>query len=50
MAGIANDIKNQQQNLFVLEHIPRFGLTYARANVQFAPVAGVPLDKGRKKE
>jgi hypothetical protein len=30
--------------------MPRLGLTYARANVQFAPVPVVPLDKGWKKE
>jgi hypothetical protein len=50
MAGIPNDITNQLKNLFVLELIPRFGLTYARGNVQFAPGAIVPLDKGRQKE
>jgi hypothetical protein len=50
MAGIAVASKNQQQNRFVLEVIPRLGLTYARANVQFAPVVVVPLDKGQKKE
>jgi hypothetical protein len=50
MAGIATDSKNQQQNRFALELTPRLGLTYARANVHFAPVAVVPLDKSRKKE
>jgi hypothetical protein len=50
MAGIANDIKNQRQNRFAVEFIPRLGLTYACANVQFAPLAVVPLDKSMKKE
>jgi hypothetical protein len=50
MAGIAHEIANQRQNLFVLELTPRIGLTYARGNVQFAPVAVVALDKGGKME
>jgi hypothetical protein len=50
MAGVANNSKNEQQNRFVFEVIPRLGLTYAHANVQFAPAAVVPLDKGWKKE
>jgi len=50
MAGIPNDITNQLKNLCALELIPRFGLTYARGNVQFAPGVVVPLDKDRKKE
>jgi hypothetical protein len=50
MAGIPSNITSQQQNFFALQLIPRFGLTYARVNVQFAPVAVVPLDKSRKKE
>jgi hypothetical protein len=50
MAGIPNDITDQRKNLFALELIPRFGLTYARGNVQFAAVAAAPLDKSRKKE
>jgi hypothetical protein len=49
MEGIANDIKNQRQNRFAVEFIPRLGLTYACANVQFAPIAVVRWTKARKK-
>jgi hypothetical protein len=50
MAGIPSNITSQCKNLFALELIPRLGLTIARANVQFAPVAVVALDKSREKE
>jgi hypothetical protein len=49
MAGIANASKNQQQNRFVFEFIPRLGLTYARANVQFALLPSSRWTKAGKK-
>jgi hypothetical protein len=50
MAGIANEMRTHRQNLFVLELIPRIGLTYDLGNVQFAPLAVVALDNAPKKE